>query len=197
LDGELWLGHRSFDRLSGVVRKQEPVDAEWREVRYLIFDTPAATGNFAERASRIAAVVTRVKLPWVQAVQQTRVADRKALQQLLQATAKAGGEGLVLHRADAAWESGRSDAVRKLKMQPDEEAKVVAHVAGKGRHAGRLGALLMETPKGQRFALGSGLTDALRDKPPPIGTTVSYHYRGRTSTGLPRFTSFLRVREAE
>ncbi|MCF8209823.1 MAG: DNA ligase [Rhodoferax sp.] len=197
LDGELWLGHRSFDRLSGVVRKLEPVDAEWREVRYLVFDTPAATGDFATRASQIATLVARAKLPWLIAVQQTRVADRKALQLMLQATAKAGGEGLVLHQADAVWESGRSDAVRKLKMQPDEEARVVGHVAGKGRHKGSLGALLMETPQGQRFALGSGFTDAQRAEPPPIGATVSYHYRGRTSTGLPRFTSFLRVREVE
>jgi DNA ligase-1 len=47
------------------------------------------------------------------------------------------------------------------------------------------------------FALGSGLSDALRREPPPIGVWVTYRYRDRTPSGLPRFASFLRVREAE
>ena len=52
-------------------------------------------------------------------------------------------------------------------------------------------------PSGQRFALGAGLSDALRREPPPVGAWVTYRYRDRTSSGLPRFASFLRVREAE
>jgi DNA ligase-1 len=60
-----------------------------------------------------------------------------------------------------------------------------------------LGALLLEMPNGQRFALGTGFTDAQRDTPPPVGAFVTYRYRDRTPAGLPRFASFLRVREAE
>lgn len=33
LDGELWLERGSFDRLSSIVRRQTPDDAEWRSVR--------------------------------------------------------------------------------------------------------------------------------------------------------------------
>ena len=103
----------------------------------------------------------------------------------------------MLHRANALWAPGRSDALLKLKLQPDEEARVVAHLPGKGRHTGRLGALLMEMPDGQRFALGTGFTDAQRAEPPAVGSLVTYRYRDRTPRGLPRFASFLRVREAE
>jgi DNA ligase-1 len=60
-----------------------------------------------------------------------------------------------------------------------------------------MGALLLQMPSGQRFALGSGLTDALRRNPPPVGAWVTYRFRDRTPSGLPRFASFLRVREAE
>jgi DNA ligase-1 len=197
LDGELWLGRRSFDRLSGVVRKNEPVDAEWHEVRYMVFDLPGATGSFADRSARMEALIAQTHVAWLQAVKQLHVSDPKALRELLQTTAKEGGEGLVLHRSDALWRPGRVDALRKLKLQPDEEARVVGHVPGKGRYAGNMGALLLETSKGQRFALGTGFTDAQRAVPPAVGTTVSYQYRGRTSSGLPRFASFLRVRETE
>jgi DNA ligase-1 len=73
----------------------------------------------------------------------------------------------------------------------------VAHLPGKGRNQGRLGALLLEMPDGQRFALGTGFTDAQRAAPPPVGTLVSYRFRDRTPKGLPRFASFLRVRAPE
>ena len=85
----------------------------------------------------------------------------------------------------------------KLKLQPDEEARVVALIPGKGRHVGRMGALMLEMADGKRFALGTGFTDAQRADPPAVGTVVTYRYRDRTPSGLPKFASFLRVRDAE
>ena len=58
-----------------------------------------------------------------------------------------------------------------------------------------LGALQVETDDGRRFRLGTGFSDAERRDPPPIGSTVTFKYYGLTATGLPRFASFLRVRE--
>jgi DNA ligase-1 len=193
LDGELWLGRGRFDELSGTVRKKLPVEAEWRQLRYMIFDLPGASGSFAERAQRINALLVEARQAWLQAVAQTHVANVTSLQTLLKQTVKTGGEGLVLHRANALWSPGRSDALFKLKPMPDEEARVLAHLPGKGRHAGRMGALLLALPDGQQFALGTGFSDAQRAEPPPVGTVVTYRYRDRTPRGLPRFASFLRV----
>jgi DNA ligase-1 len=197
LDGELWIGRRRFDALSGAVRKEVAVDAEWLGLRYQVFDLPRADGSFAERSARLATLVQAAQPPWLQAVAQSRVADSAGLQALLQAVVAGGGEGLVLHRADAVWAPGRSDAMRKLKPLPDEEGLVLGHIAGKGKYQGLMGALLLQTPDGQHFALGSGFSDALRATPPALGATVTYRYRDRTPTGLPRFASFLRVWEAE
>lgn len=197
LDGELWLGRGRFDRLSGIVRHGTPQETLWREVRYMVFDLPGALDGFGARAARLVALVERSAVPWLQAVAQGRVSDRAALQQQLRTTVADGGEGLVLHRADALWQSGRSDALRKLKPVPDDDARVLAHLPGKGRHAGRLGALLLEMPSGQRFALGTGFTDAQRKDPPAVGAWVTYRYRDRTPAGLPKFASFLRTRPSE
>jgi DNA ligase-1 len=197
LDGELWLGRGRFDELSGIVRRAAPLDGDWHQVQYMIFDLPGATEPFLERAQRILSVVAQAKQPWLQAVPHRRVTDAHSLQTLLKTTVADGGEGLVLHRANALWSPGRSDALLKLKPHPDEDARVVGHVPGKGRHAGRLGALLLEMPDGQRFALGTGFTDAQRDSPPEVGSVVTYRYRDRTPKGLPRFASFLRVRPPE
>ncbi len=199
LDGELWMGRRTFDRLSAAVRRTSPDDDEWRSVRYMVFDLPDRTAQFTERLMRMGTVLGEGKGhgAWVQAIRQFRAIDTAELKQQLAEVVAAGGEGLVLHRADALWQPGRSDALRKLKPVQDEEAQVVAHVPGKGRLQGRLGALLVELPDGQRLALGSGLTDAEREKPPPVGAWVSYRYRDRTPSGLPRFATFWRVRLAE
>lgn len=196
LDGELWLGRGHFERLSGVVRKAVPLDAEWQALRYLVFDLPGAPGTFAERAERLRDVSARAGWPQFDAVAQQRLSDRAALQQRLAEVLSGGGEGLMLHRADAPWQPGRSSALLKLKPLHDAEAVVVGHVGGRGRHAGRLGALRVRGDDGVRFDIGTGFSDALRERPPAIGSVVTYTHRGHMAGGVPRFASFLRVREA-
>jgi DNA ligase-1 len=142
-------------------------------------------------------VLATVQVPWLIPVDQRLVNDARALQTLLQSTVNQGGEGLMLHRADALWQPGRTDALFKFKQELDEEGLVVGYLAGQGRLKGQTGALLVQMPSGQRFALGSGLSDAVRRDPPPVGTWVTYRYHERTPSGLPRFASFVRVREAE
>lgn len=195
LDGELWLGRGSFDQLSAIVRRQSPDDAEWRRVRYMIFELPDAPGRFTDRVAQIKAITAAANLPWLQAVAQFRLPDAAALQKTLRDIVRSGGEGLMLHRDDAAYETGRSSALLKLTPWLDAEATVVAHLPGKGKYAGMLGALHMELPDGRRFALGSGLTDALRRNPPPAGTQITYRYRELTKNGMPRFPRYLRVRD--
>jgi DNA ligase-1 len=132
LDGELWLGRGRFAELSGIVRRQQPRDDEWRQVRFMVFEQPDGAGSFTERAERLKAIVARAGVPWLQVVEQFRVADRAALQARLDAVVAGGGEGLMLHRADAPYVTGRSDALLKLKPRLDAEATVLAHLPGAG-----------------------------------------------------------------
>jgi DNA ligase-1 len=195
LDGELWLARGAFDQLSGIVRKQEPVDAEWRQVSYMVFELPDAAGSFTERIVRMREIVEAAQVPWLRVVEQFRIRDRGELRQRLNAVLKNRGEGLMLHLADAPYTTGRGDVLLKVKPWLDTEAKVIGHVPGKGKYRGMLGALLLEMPDGRRFHLGSGFSDAVRRNPPAIGTQITYRYRELNKNGLPRFASYLRVRE--
>ena len=195
MDGELWAGRGRFTHAQSTTRQQQPNDDAWRAMHFMVFDLPRHGGVFDERIPALNAVVERINQPWVQAVAQKRVATDTALQSLLQRTVRAGGEGLMLHRGSSRYQSGRSDDLIKLKTHEDAEACVVAHLPGKGRHAGRMGALLVEMPSGQRFRLGAGFTDAQREAPPPVGRWVTYRFRGTHDGGLPRFASFVRMRE--
>ena len=194
LDGELWLARGRFDALSGIVRKTTPVDDEWRQIKYMVFELPNAPGTFAERVRHMREIAAKTAWPQLVAVEQFRVADRAALKRKLDEVVRGGGEGLMLHLADAPYVTGRSDALIKLKPLQDTEAVVIEHVPGKGKYQGVMGALRVRTPDGKQFLIGTGFTDEARKNPPPVGTTITYTYRGLTQTGLPRFASYLRVR---
>ena len=196
LDGELWMARGLFDALSGIVRKSEPIDAEWRQVYYMVFELPSADGSFVQRHAELQRLVQTAAWPNLHAVEQRHIADRPALKRALNEVVQAGGEGLMLHRADAPVATGRSDVLLKLKPLADAEAQVTAHVAGQGKYAGMMGALEMRTPTGRQFRIGTGFSDAVRRNPPPVGSTITYTYRDLTSSGLPRFASYLRLADS-
>ena len=194
MDGELWAGRGRFSHAQSTTRQQQPRDVAWRQIRFMVFDLPGDKGTFDQRLPALNTLVEGLHQPWVQAVPQQRVASDAALQALLHRTVRAGGEGLMLHRGASLYRAGRSDDLIKVKTHEDTEARVVAHLPGKGRHAGRMGALLVEMPSGQRFRLGAGFSDADRERPPPVGSWVTYRFRGTHNGGLPRFASFVRAR---
>lgn len=200
LDGELWAGRGQFPKAVSTVRQQTPDDAAWRDMRFMVFDLPAQEGTFTERIPVLKKVVSQLAKPWVQAVAQFKVADHPALLTLLDKMVQDGGEGLMLHRGASLYKGVRSDDLLKVKTHEDSEAWVIGHVPGKGKYEGMLGALLVEIPATDsapalRFKLGTGFTDAQRQNPPAIGARVTYRFRGLNDSGIPRFASFMRVRE--
>ena len=195
MDGELWLGRGRFEETSALVRNSPADDAAWRPLRFLVFDLPAHGGSFDERVHAMRRIPGPGVPPWLGPVAQSRIPDRVLLQARLDAVIAAGGEGLMLHRGDARYGAGRSDALIKLKPHDDAEARVIAHLPGRGKYAGMVGSLLVERADGARFRLGSGLGDADRLDPPPLGSLVTYRYNGLTGNGLPRFPRYLRLRE--
>jgi DNA ligase-1 len=197
LDGELWIARGKFELLSGTVRQANPDEQAWRKVVYYVFELPNAKGPFTDRVKQIEELVHQTNSPYLKAVKQFRVEDQTSLKRTLDWVVARHGEGLMLHRADASYVTGRNHALLKLKPQLDAEATVIAHLPGKGKYLGKMGALLLQMPDGTQFKLGTGFSDAERAHPPPIGSQVTYTYRDITKKGKPKFASFLRVRPPE
>lgn len=193
LDGELWIGRGKFEHVVSTVRKRQPIDNEWQKIRYMIFDLPSVAKPFADRLAILQELIpldsTTIKL-----IPHYKLHSHSELQQQLKDITEQGGEGLMLHKSSAFYRSGRSSDLLKLKTIYDAEAKVIGHRAGKGKHLGRMGSLLVETPTGLRFYIGSGFTDQQRQSPPPLGSMITYQYHGLTRRGIPRHASFLRIR---
>lgn len=202
LDGELWAGRGQFAKATSTVRQQTPNDTAWRGIQFMVFDMPAHGGPFTDRIAALNSAVAQIGQPWVVAVLQTRATTHAALQVQMHRVVKAAGEGLMLHRGASLYTATRNDDLLKVKPYEDAEARVVGHQPGQGKYTGMLGALLVESvasgnaaAPGVRFKIGTGLSDAQRRSPPPVGSVVTYRYRGLTDAGVPRFASLVRVAE--
>jgi DNA ligase-1 len=194
LDGELWMGRGRFEATASVVRDAAP-GPEWEAVRYMVFDAPGVAAPFEARVAAVDAWLREHPSARVVSVAQVRCRGRAHLEAFLRDTERQGGEGVMLRGPASAYVAGRSDQLRKHKSFEDAEATVRGYNPGRGKYAGMVGSLRMELPDGARFSLGSGLSDAERRAPPPIGSIVTFRYQGWTAQGKPRFPVYWRIRE--
>jgi len=197
LDGELWAGRGGFDFVSGLVRRQKPVDEDWQKVTYMVFDLPQMMAPFTERLWVLQTLIAQQAKPQLKVLEQSRIGSEQELQQKLSSITGAGGEGLMLRHAESLYQAVRSDDLLKLKLTQDDEAVVVGYVPGEGKYHGAMGALLVRMSDGREFRIGTGFSDSERYAPPPLGSQITFSYNGMTSHGLPRFARFIRVRPAE
>lgn len=194
IDGELWISRNKFEQVSAIVRKHHASDAQWQQVRFMVFDLPGESSPFVTRYKKALAELANISR-YIEVIPQFSVNDKSALDNQLAAIVENNGEGLMLHRKGAFYRVGRSHDIVKLKPFYDAEATVLAHKQGKGKYTGMMGALLVENEQGVQFRIGTGFTDSERRNPPQIGSVITYKFFGKTQKGTPRFASFLRVRD--
>jgi len=197
LDGELWISRQSFELLISTVRDSVPDDSAWRKVKFMVFDMPDSPLMFNDRINCMKRVVDDRKIPWLQRVNQWKVATHADLMKQLKSFVKTGAEGLMLHRGLSFYKGKRNNDLLKLKLYEDAEAVVIKHFVGKGKYQTMLGALLVRMPSGKEFKIGTGFSDSERNNPPAIGAIVTYQFHGFSKYGVPRFASFLRVKAKE
>jgi DNA ligase-1 len=190
LDGELFVGRGRFNETVSIVRS---MTADWSSVSYLVFDIQH--GDAFEDRQRF---LLGLQLPaHVTIVEQVLCRSRESLDEFERGILSLKGEGVMLRAPRSPYEYKRSGHLRKLKRFIDDEATVIGHQPGEGKHEGRLGALVCQLRDGKTFRAGSGFTDEQREHPPAIGSVVTVRYFELTPDGVPRFPTFLAVRDYE
>lgn len=106
-----------------------------------------------------------------------------------------GYEGAMIKNPVLPYSFGRSDAVIKVKSFLDVDLTVVGFKEGTGRHAGKLGSILVEF-QGVEVNVGSGFEDDMRsrvwkNKDSYIGMTAEVRYQEVTPDGSLRFPTFV------
>ena len=190
LDGELYSSRGQFERISAATRS---ADGDWGGIKLYVFDLPKAEGNLYQRLAVLEGRLKKYPANIV-VVKQTPVKNIEEARAMMEKIVKAGGEGVILRDPQQPYRAGRSSGYLKLKPQQDAECTVTRHYEGKGKYAGKLGAVGCRNELGE-FRIGSGFKDAERANPPPVGSVITYRYRGFTQKGKPRFATFLRIRK--
>lgn len=194
LDGELFIGRGEFQRTVGAVRKKVPVDAEWFDIRYMVFDAPLTTGGFEVRLQ--AARDALAGRPFSRVVEHVVCTGKAHLDAVFAALVEQGAEGVMLRRPGSTYQQKRSGDLLKYKPFETDEAQVIGHESGNGRLEGLVGALICQW-KGKVFQVGAGMSDAIREIPPAVGAMVTFGFCGLTDGGIPRFPTFVAVRDYE
>ena len=188
------------------------VDSIWDRAKYYVFDVPDCGLEASPKAPKPCTLFERLRvlesylanaptMP-ISLIKHEPIASQKQLFKHLQELSEQGAEGLVLRKINAPYERTRSPNALKLKLYEDAECKVVAHNAGKGKYAGKLGSLTCEqiaangAKRTLRFKIGSGFSDTERQNPPPLGSIITYKFYGTTKNGFPRFAVFHRIYQA-
>lgn len=189
LDGELFSTRGQFEQISATVRSKQ---GDWSKIKLYVFDVPKEKGNLYERLAVLEDYLKKHPAN-IMIIKQYPVQNIEQAKQEMARIVKLGGEGIILRNPNLSYSAGRSDGYLKLKPLYDAECVVTKHHEGKGKYTGKMGALSCRNHLGE-FKIGSGFKDADRISPPPIGSIITYRYRGLTQKGLPRFATFLRVR---
>lgn len=199
LDGELFTKRGDFQNIMSYVTKDNPIDSEWRRVKFMVFDLPRVKKPFEERYQMLVAVAKKQQSPYLKVVSHVKVRSVRHLDELHTRIVKLGGEGLMLRQPGSMYEQKRTRTLLKLKKFQDREAKIIGHELGKGKFSSVLGKVevcWLDDPR-TVFKVGSGFTDIQRSRFKqlfPIGTIIKVKYFEETKAGKPRFPIFLGVR---
>ncbi|GAD89554.1 hypothetical protein VHA01S_021_00480 [Vibrio halioticoli NBRC 102217] len=196
VEGELWAGRGNFALVQQTVLDAKADEKAWSKISFVLFDRQDVLTSYAKRHDSL----LQWKFNDAQTHAQVIVAEQRpfrsyqSLGEALQKVVKLGGEGLMVRNKHSVYIAGRSEALYKIKLHQDAEARVIGYKQGKGKYQHLVGALHVESPQGVRFYIGSGLTDAHRRNPPKVGTNITYRYNDKTAKGVPKFARFMRER---
>ncbi len=194
LDGELFIGRGQFQATVSIIKKNTPVDSEWSRIKYCVFDAPAFDGGFEERLAfcRISLAGSSVAA----VVEHRECLGKSDMRKFFDNLCEQGAEGIMFRAPGSRYENRRSESLLKFKPYQSDEAVMIGVEDGKGRNAGKAGALVLKW-KGVTFRVGSGLNDEIRANPPQVGTSITFGYCGLTDGGIPRFPTFIAERSYE
>ena len=210
LDGELYCPDMTFEEISGALRRHEESD-DLARIKYWVFDTPN------ESAFELREDTLRERVNWMSHSSTLRGDDLKDYPLVLVPTWFAessekidvlqdyclnkGFEGIMIRDPESMYEHKRTTALLKYKKIETIQGIVRGFKPGKGKHEGRLGALVLVLPGDVEVSVGTGFDDDTRqdiwDNQNTVrGRSVLIEYQEKTKYNVPRFPRFLKFADS-
>lgn len=194
LDGELYQGLGRFQETCGIVRRH---DDDWHDVKFMVFDLITIGIKFADRLTMLYLNDNNGIFPnHVQILDHYKINDQNTFDDFRFDIIQKNGEGVILKNPESLYQNKRSNDLLKVKTFHSDECTLVEYQDGKGKHLGCVGAFICEW-QGKIIKLGTGLSDDDRINPPDIGSILTFSFFELTNSGLPRFPTYIGVRDYE
>ena len=178
LDGELWMGRDGFQSVESCVRKLVPVDHEWEQIRYMVFDAPTCDEMFVSRIVSTPTCKTRIirdevsaffgerDAAWIRGIRFAKdgiaaaaavwedtvplqtVGSLDAVEKQAQEIWEDGGEGVVIRNPMGLWKPERAKDVIKMKRTLESEGTIIGVNSGQGKYTGMMGSLWIQWNNG-------------------------------------------------
>jgi DNA ligase-1 len=129
LDGELFRGRGKFQQTVSAVRKLDPIESEWNDIKFVVFDAPMLNMKYEERYKLLTERFAVMKLPTelanptiddfdpttkVIAIESRVCEGIDDLNQVMAVVEANGGEGVMLRAASSRYEWRRSWTLTKV-----------------------------------------------------------------------------------
>ena len=221
LDGELYVHGWPLQRINAAVTpvRQHPTE-DTLKVEYHVFDVVDFGKSFHERL-KLANQYSNPRL--INYVPTWQVYSCKDANEYYSQFVSDGYEGMMYRLGDCPYtkpkqafydhplgagsfgpsrarflsdKSNRVWHLLKRKDWQDDEFVCDGYAEGEGKYAGTLGALICKTKSGERFHVGSGLTDSDRDhywQNVPIGRLIKVKYLVLSNAGIPLNPTILAI----
>ena len=161
LDGELWAGRENF-QLMGVVRKKNPLDEEWMDITYKVYDVVTfEEDQFIDRLNILKKIISFTEKRWkiithkneipypmanldcpIQMTEQIQITSQPMLDQYYKNIIAGGGEGVMLKHPLKPYIDGRNSYLLKVKPSFDREAVITGYKKGNGKYEKMLGGFI-------------------------------------------------------
>jgi DNA ligase-1 len=181
LDGELYMGPGRLQEVAGALRRITPIESQWIDMTYRVFDAPLADGGFADRLEFAKAHIESCTVACI--VRHRTCHGSDDMRAECARVCASGGEGVVLRDPAAGYDGSSSASMIRFKPVATDEAEVV-DASGKS---------IMVTWHGVEFRL----CGAIPSPRPAPGAMVTFKYCGLTDSGKPRNATFVAVRNYE
>ena len=178
--GEAWIPDTPFPEISGLFRKQSTTEDTAR-LQFAIFDfltlaewdaghSEMAYGNRVARMNPALMQIAQGTAPIWLAGSYGNIAttwnEKTTAQEICNLLVAGGGyDGLILRDPYGEWyagDNGTGGEIIKVKAKQSFDLKVIGWLPGKGKHAGKIGTLIVDFRGGPQGA-GTGLKDSQRD----------------------------------
>jgi DNA ligase-1 len=200
-DGELFTKRGAFSKTSSIVSKKIPLEHEWDNIIFQIFDIPHVRDTFENRVEILEKTIKNINSDKIISVKHIQIKSYDHLINFHDQVIRNNGEGVMLRKPFSLYEPKRSNSLLKVKMFKDDDAIVIGYELGNGRLQNALGSLIVKWVNDSSvvFNVGTGLDDSIRfgdySLSLPIGSVISVKFFEIDSkSGKPRFPVFLAKR---